>query len=320
MSQGWTSRLVQLLQQEDVIDQDENWIAGDTQLVYLGNLFGYGPENLEGLFLLKKLADQADEAGGHVHFLLGSTDFVNLRGVLSTMPSSVYESLATADSQARLDDRLGRWLEELWAYNGQYDEERRLKLRNNYEKFYRRNHKPGAMEFLDYFAPGTEIGDWIRKSNTIIRIDDVIYASGGLHPFYAKIPFERINTYYRNEFNKDSVFVPVMADRKAGPAIWRGLSFPSKGDPSLEDINDILADLGARMMVVGHSPARFGQCMLKGRVLHVDSNMLTERDSAAYNAVVIDGENFDIDNSGRVRHLHLPKMPTRTEPAPTPQK
>ncbi len=309
LSQGRTDRLVQFLRSQEVIGEDNEWIAGDAHLVYLGNLLGYGPKNLEGLELLKKLADEAADAGGKVHFLIGSTDIYALRGVFSTMTPATYEHMATEESEERLSARLDRWLEELWEYNSNFPDERRQKLRENFARFYKKANRPGSMEFLDLYAEGTELGDWLRSSNTVIRINDVIYASGGLHPIYGEIPLERINAYYRNKVNKNSVFVPAMLDLQAGPAEWMGLSDPRLQEVTLEDINDVLAAREARLLVVGHSPSRFGETMLRGRVVHVDGGFLSPNDQTGYNGVVIEGDRFQIINTGRERKLRVPAVP-----------
>ncbi len=307
MTQGWTDRLIKLLQQLEVVDQNADWIAGDTHLVHLGNLMGYGPSNLESLRLMHKLSKQAESAGGMVHMLMGSTDFVNLRYMLSTMPSSSYDHMATEDSQARLDERLGRMLEELWEFNSDREEDLRKQLRRNYERFFNIAHVPGAMEFMDQYAPGTELGDWFRSMNTVISINDILYVAGGMHPYYAEVPFDRLNAYHRNEANKDAVFVPVMADINTGPYVWRGLSFPKLAHDGI-DVNKMLADLGYRLMVVGHSPARFGESLIRHRVVHVDCNFMASREQAAYNGVVFlrGGEKFVINNAGRERELRVP--------------
>ncbi len=307
MSQGFTGRLVKLLQQLELVDEDSNWVGGDTHLVYLGNLFGYGDSNLEGLYLLHKLSKQAEEAGGHVHFLLGGTDMVNLRGALSTMPPRAYSHLATDDSQARLDERLAQYLDDLWEYNEGVDDEIRKNLQKNYTNFFTRANQPGSMEFLDVFAPGTEIGDWFRSINTVITINDILFVSGGLHPAYSDISFDRINAFHRSEFNKTLVFAPVMADTKMGPYVWRGLSFPTVASDSF-DVGKMLDKIGVRLMVVGHSPSQYGETMLRGRVLHVDSNFMAPREQAAYNAAIFNGDMYIVNNAGRERTLRVPPL------------
>jgi len=305
MVQGWKGRLVKLLRQIEVIDNDENWIAGNTHLVNLGNLMGYGGQNLECLQFMHKLSQQAEEAGGKVHMIMGSTDFVNLRYMLSTMPPESYEHLATQDSQARLDERLGRMLEEMWEYNEGFKLETRKQLRSNYERFFTQAHKPGAMEFMDYYAPGTELGDWFREMNTAISINDILFISGGIHPFYAEVPLEQINAYHRKEANKDAMFVPVMADVDTGPYVWRGLS-SVRNNVSAEEVNEMLAERGYRLMVVGHSPSKYGESLIRHRVVHVDCNFMAPREQAAYNAVIMRDGQLIINNGGRERDLRVP--------------
>jgi len=305
---GRLDRFTQLLQQVDLIDESERWIAGEDHLVFMGGLFGHGGQNLECLYLLKDLADQAEVAGGKVHFVLGTNDFLNLRGILSTMPSTAYEHLAEDDSQARADERLERWLEELWEYNSGYPEEQRLRLRRNFERFYKTAHQPGAMEFLDLLAPGTEYGEWMRRANTVVQINGLLFVAGGIHPIYADISLAKINAYHRDEFNETSVYVPIMSDHRFAPYMWPGLStMPTH--VSHEQMNEILAGYGAPMMVVAHAPGQQPESMVKNRVVHVESNLIAPREQGAFNAVEFEGDAIRLNNAGRVRELTVPPVP-----------
>lgn len=305
---GRLDRFVQLLQQVDLIDESRRWIAGEDHLVFMGGLFGYGEQNLECLYLLKDLADQAEKAGGRLHFVLGNNDFLNLRGILSTMPSTAYEHLAQDDSQARADERLERWLEQLWEFNSNYPEDQRLRLRQNFERFYKAAHQPGAMEFLDLLAPGTEYGDWMRRANTVVQINGLLFVAGGIHPIYADIPLAKINAYHRDRLNKTSVYVPIMGDHRFAPYLWAGLStMPTH--VSREQMNEILAGYDAPMMVVAHSPGRQAQGIVKNRVVHVESNLTSPREQGAFNAVEIEGDEIRVNNAGSVREYTAPPVP-----------
>jgi len=307
-SNGRLDRLLQLLQQVDLTDEEGHWIAGEDHFVFMGSLFGYGDDNIACMELLKDLSEEAEAAGGMVHFVLGTSDFLNLRGILSTMPPRAYEHLAEPDSMVRSDARLEEWLEQLWEYNSDLPERQRLRLRSNYEMFHRNNHGPGAMEFLDLIAPGSEHGDWLREANTVVRINGILFVGGGIHPIYADIPLARINAYHRDEFNKTTVYVPIMGDHRFAPYQWPGLSTMPTHVPR-EKQEEILAGYDAPLMVVAHTPGRQSQCVYKNRVIHVESNLSSPREQAAYNAVLIQGDEFFLNNAGRVREYTVPPAP-----------
>lgn len=98
-----------------VIDDQLNWAFGAGQLIVLGDVFDRGPHQLPLLWLLYKLAAQADEYGGRVHLLLGNHDVMVLRGDLrylhrrhrDTASRLGYQSLAGLFGP---DSLLGAWL------------------------------------------------------------------------------------------------------------------------------------------------------------------------------------------------------------------
>lgn len=63
---------VRLLQAHGVIDPALRWHYGNGHLVVVGDVFDRGPKVTETLWLLYQLQQQAREAGGAVHFLLGN--------------------------------------------------------------------------------------------------------------------------------------------------------------------------------------------------------------------------------------------------------
>jgi hypothetical protein len=79
---GQYELLMQLLAANGVVDADSNWRFGDGQLVVTGDVFDRGHRVTEIFWLLYSLEQQAREAGGRVHFLLGNHEYMVLRGDL----------------------------------------------------------------------------------------------------------------------------------------------------------------------------------------------------------------------------------------------
>lgn len=61
-----------LLQQHGVMDANNNWIFGKGHLVVNGDIAGRGQEVTEVFWLVFKLEQQAEAAGGKVHYLVGN--------------------------------------------------------------------------------------------------------------------------------------------------------------------------------------------------------------------------------------------------------
>lgn len=69
---GMYDRLVGLLRAGQVIDRQNNWIAGNTLFVVTGDSIDKGPKSLEVMDLWIKLQSQASEAGGLLIHTLGN--------------------------------------------------------------------------------------------------------------------------------------------------------------------------------------------------------------------------------------------------------
>ena len=69
---------VEILTNHQIIDAHQNWTYGEGHLIIVGDIFDRGPHVNETLWLLYKLENQAKEAGGKVHVLLGNHEYMIL--------------------------------------------------------------------------------------------------------------------------------------------------------------------------------------------------------------------------------------------------
>jgi hypothetical protein len=75
---GGFEELVAVLNEVELIDASQNWGGGDSHLVSLGNLRGKAGNGNKVIALFMKLEQQAVEAGGRLHVLLGDADLETL--------------------------------------------------------------------------------------------------------------------------------------------------------------------------------------------------------------------------------------------------
>jgi len=111
---GQYGLLVKLLRAHHVIDQDDRWALGSATLVVAGDVFDRGPQVTEAFWLLYSLQQQAEAAGGAVHFVLGNHEtmvlyddlrYVNPKYLKSAqLLGRSYPALYGADSV------IGQWL------------------------------------------------------------------------------------------------------------------------------------------------------------------------------------------------------------------
>lgn len=78
--EGNFTGLQQLLVGTGVMDARTHWQFGTGHLVFVGDMFDRGLQVTECLWLLYKLEQEAEQAGGKIHFLLGNHELMNLTG------------------------------------------------------------------------------------------------------------------------------------------------------------------------------------------------------------------------------------------------
>ncbi|MEO7923069.1 MAG: metallophosphoesterase [Chitinophagaceae bacterium] len=103
-----------LLQGNGVIDENFNWTFGEGHLVLIGDFFDRGDQVTEVLWLIYSLEDKAKAAGGHVHFVLGNHEIMNLNGDIRYVHPKYFEGarLVNENYMTLYGDQseLGRWL------------------------------------------------------------------------------------------------------------------------------------------------------------------------------------------------------------------
>lgn len=103
-----------LLQGQDVIDEDLHWAFGDGHLVIVGDVMDRGDQVMECLWLIYRLEQEAEKAGGKVHFLLGNHELMIMHGDLSYLHKKYrYTSALVKKPYNHLFNQesfMGKWL------------------------------------------------------------------------------------------------------------------------------------------------------------------------------------------------------------------
>lgn len=75
---GRYNQLINLLKKSHIINTDMNWIAGKSNLVFLGDLFDRGNDVTKVLWFIYELEEKAEKAGGKVHLVLGNHEIMTM--------------------------------------------------------------------------------------------------------------------------------------------------------------------------------------------------------------------------------------------------
>jgi Calcineurin-like phosphoesterase len=107
--------LGELLRKQRIVDASLRWAFGKGHVVFLGDVFDRGPNQIEILWLMYELQAQAAKAGGDVHLLVGNHEAMVMRGDLRYLNPKYLQTTRVlgAASYAELvgaNTVLGRWL------------------------------------------------------------------------------------------------------------------------------------------------------------------------------------------------------------------
>ena len=222
-----------------VVDKAGRWAFGKGHLVTVGDMVDRGTKQLEVLWMLWRLDREARKAGGRVHFVLGNHEVMQMGGDIRY----------TAPKYKKVAALFGIPCREL-------------------------------------LGAETELGRWLRSCNGLVRVGPYLFVHAGISPEFASKPIDldRANAAMRpligvppNQIKSRTMRAVLWSSR--GPFWYRGYfeeyakKYPDSHGPrpTVEKIDKILANVGAKSIVVGHSKvtkitALFG----KRRVLAID--------------------------------------------------
>jgi hypothetical protein len=75
---GHRAELVDALRSAGLVDEDATWCGATARVWFLGDFFDRGPDGVSVVELVMSLRDQAEQAGGEVHALLGNHEILTL--------------------------------------------------------------------------------------------------------------------------------------------------------------------------------------------------------------------------------------------------
>lgn len=179
---GAYPELVALLSELEVIDADLNWSGATTHLVSLGDLIDRGSDSRRVVELLMKLDRQATEAGGGFHMVLGNHEVMVMTGDLRYVSRQEFAAFA-AD-----EDPVAR--EALFAeYASRLTDVPEAEARVAFDKAM----PPGFLGLQHAYSAEGELGRWLLQWPVVLRVNQTLYAHGGLGSMMAEKPLSEIN-------------------------------------------------------------------------------------------------------------------------------
>jgi len=132
--------------------------------------------------------------------------------------------------------------------------------------------------FNALFNKGTVLGDWLRTRPVLVKINDILFTHGGLHPDLVSkgLTLEQINKAFKqqlieSELPEERDPIGNFLHRSNGPIYYRGYF---QGELATnEEIDLLLEHFKITNIIVGHTTHRQIEMRYQGKVIVIDANM-----------------------------------------------
>lgn len=132
--------------------------------------------------------------------------------------------------------------------------------------------------FNTLFNKGTVLGDWLRTRPVLVKINNILFTHGGLHPDFVHkgMSLHQINKVFKqqlieSELPKERTDIGDYLHRNNGPIYYRGYF---QGELATDaQINQLLTHFKIKNIVVGHTTHKQIETRYNGKVIVIDANM-----------------------------------------------
>jgi hypothetical protein len=132
--------------------------------------------------------------------------------------------------------------------------------------------------FNTLFNKGTVLGDWLRTRPVLVKINNILFTHGGLHPDFVNkgMSLHQINKVFKqqlieSELPKERNDIGDYLHRNNGPIYYRGYF---QGELATDaQINQLLTHFKIKNIVVGHTTHKQIETRYNGKVIVIDANM-----------------------------------------------
>lgn len=254
---GDVLKTIRSLELARVLELDDRgkpvWCGGNTTLVQLGDVLDRGDCEIGILMLLKDLQQQAEEDGGALYMLNGNHETMNICGNFRYVTRGAFYESALAAGLSQ--ENANVWDQQLIA---------RVAL----------------------YSPGGILAKELARNPTVLVVNDTVFAHGGLLPIHLNYGLERINmemaAWMRAEDDVEGgkATPPYIAMGGPQSILWNRTFGQEVFKTQYERyhacsmVKNVLSKLGAKQLVVGHTPQLSGcNCECGGQVWRVDVGM-----------------------------------------------
>lgn len=220
-----------------VIAPDDTWIGGNSVVVQTGDVLDRGNDERPLLEWLERLAQAARTAGGALHRINGNHEIMNVAGDLRYVTPGGFAAFADYASSATQPGL------------GELPEVQRGRLAA--------------------FLPGGPWAKRLAEYPIVIQVNDTVFAHGGVTLKHVEYGLERMNSEV-SSWMRGSRPLPKALQGDDTP-FWDRTYGDAVTESDCKMLEQVLARLAAKRLVVGHTPQRDGITFAcEGRVARID--------------------------------------------------
>ena len=157
------------LKTHNIIDEKDNWSAGTSHFISLGDLIDRGPSSRKILELFMKLQIEAEKAGGRFHIVLGNHEIMNLTGDLRYVSPEEYAEFAIDEDSAERQKYFDRFLKE-----------QKLTDTPEVKASFQKRFPKGYFAHRAAYSNEGRYGQWLVNLPFVIKVNSEIFVHGGL--------------------------------------------------------------------------------------------------------------------------------------------
>jgi len=260
-----------VLQLVGAIDAKGAWVGGNLIVVQTGDQLDRGDDEREILDLLENLRDQAKKAGGAMIVLNGNHELMNAQGDFRYVTPGAVGDFRDVQPAPRAAAGAARV-------------------------------PPALAGRAAAFFPGGKYARLLASRETIAIVGDSVFAHGGVHLTHVRYGIDRINSevsaWLNGKGGEPSVVVAA-----EGPVWSRAFSLPKPSDEACEELGQVLAALGVKRMIVGHTVQEAGITSACGdRVWRIDVGMSSYYRGREVMALQVRGDEVEVLRKVKTSH------------------
>jgi hypothetical protein len=279
---GDYDNFVEILKGVKLVDDSLHWTGAETHFVQTGDILDRGPDARKIFDLIMALEKEAEEAGGMVHMLIGNHEEMNITGIAIDNPRYVtveqFKSFLPDDFKEERERDFKKKFDK--ENNNSTDTESSYEdeLREYWSGVLKKDRRAKA-EYTSFF--NENYGRWILKHNVVIKINDTVFVHGGISQKYSKMSIKDINNQLREELERFRLALkrgqvlrsrPKIVYDQKGPLWYRGLAREDE-EAFADEVQAILDNLGAKHMVIAHTPQTGSRIVAEEYVSRFDESI-----------------------------------------------